>query len=533
MGMPALIATAMLSIVFCLFPLANPAHSADIYADVNVDYTIEWSSGSAHSIVAPVAEWRFADGLDWDSTGSGIYRDYGSVALAVGLQDGNQPGLGEGVVSAGQSSLIFDGINDFLTAGDDTLFDFKREDFFVEVWMRTETTAWLETWGSHIVAKHQQGVFNGWGLSINKDTGSGKICFKASGSSEYLWDVESVATVNDGEWHHIVAVRDYSDVSTGISIYIDGSLDNSGGQTQASLSNAYTLTIGADHGGDQGLFDGQIDLVRIFRQSLPVDVGDMVDSLYFNRPTGSITAPYPSIQASLLAASSGDLIYALPGIYPETVEFDVNAALTSFERGVGRRAVIFGAGLPLSAGNVGLAVSGAAGISYLNLHGFIEAGEIGMTVSSAVDNVAFHHLTFDSCRTGVQFTGSTASDSVHHCTFESYGYTGSCAMRSLDGSASADFTIVLSDNIIAECDSGVVCGTYADLTLGANNFYDVANEFTGATGGLADTRICPRFRGKDFCPITPALRNSGAWLGRMSLARRMQRAEFGNTRRMR
>jgi len=144
-------------------------------------------------------------------------------------------------------------------------FDFTTQDFTIEVWIKTTSSEFNVTWGKHIVGKHENGESGAYVLSYNKNSDSGLINFKASqlSPSQYLWDITSTRTVNDGEWHHVAAVRDYSDTSKGIKIYVDGDLDVEGIQTQGSITNDFDFTICSDNDGDENYFTGQVDEVII------------------------------------------------------------------------------------------------------------------------------------------------------------------------------------------------------------------------------------------------------------------------------
>jgi len=71
--------------------------ASTLYVDDDVSYYIDWTD-SDWAYLQPSVEWRLADGLDWDTTGAGEYRNYGSLDLATELTDVNQPGLTEGIL---------------------------------------------------------------------------------------------------------------------------------------------------------------------------------------------------------------------------------------------------------------------------------------------------------------------------------------------------------------------------------------------------------------------------------------------------
>ncbi|MEM4346044.1 MAG: hypothetical protein QXI02_04030, partial [Candidatus Caldarchaeum sp.] len=77
-----------------------------LYVDPSVEYDLI-AVCDANNIPRPSAYWKLADGVDYDTTGTGYYRNYGDSVLASNLVDVNRPLLTEGVNSKGQSALAF------------------------------------------------------------------------------------------------------------------------------------------------------------------------------------------------------------------------------------------------------------------------------------------------------------------------------------------------------------------------------------------------------------------------------------------
>jgi len=160
---------------------------------------------------------------------------------------------------AGKIVNAFDCDTSLINFGDN--YDFTTQDFTLEIWINTTSSTSYANWGQHIVGKHEYGVWGAYALTYNKDSNTGSVTFKSGQASPpgFLWDVTSTVQVNDGEWHHIAVVRDYSDTSTGIKIYIDGVLDIEGTQTQGSCTTTQDFTVCSDAGGDETRFDGSVD----------------------------------------------------------------------------------------------------------------------------------------------------------------------------------------------------------------------------------------------------------------------------------
>ena len=75
--------------------------------------------------------------------------------------------------------------------------------------------------------------------------------------------------INDKNWHHLVIVRK----SNNMSIYVDGIEENtvvtsSGGSINGTIQTNTSMQIGKCGGVNEGVFNGDIDDVRIYSRSL-------------------------------------------------------------------------------------------------------------------------------------------------------------------------------------------------------------------------------------------------------------------------
>jgi hypothetical protein len=78
--------------------------------------------------------------------------------------------------------------------------------------------------------------------------------------------VAGTLNVNDRKWHHVAATYN----GETISLYIDGYLDVSGGNSDGIDTNEAALTIG-ENLGYMAAFDGLMDEVRIYEIALPAE----------------------------------------------------------------------------------------------------------------------------------------------------------------------------------------------------------------------------------------------------------------------
>jgi hypothetical protein len=169
--------------------------------------------------------------------------DNGNNMVLAGEFGGNGPVPSTNAI-AGPGSVCFDGAS-FLTASTNLLSTLAGN-FSISLWLNT--TQNVDYAGDY--------AYNGAGVisayipnEVTNDlvpialTG-GQVAFD-TGDAQYGYDdtLTSVASVNDGSWHHIVICRNQS---TGEKdIYVDGVLDTFDDDTTALLNTPQLLTVGA------------------------------------------------------------------------------------------------------------------------------------------------------------------------------------------------------------------------------------------------------------------------------------------------
>jgi len=149
--------------------------------------------------------------------------------------------------------LSFNGSSDYVNCGDPVngSWDFGTGDFTISAWVRTTST------GVVVAKVRGGGDANTWVVKIL----SGKISFHLQ---EPEWRIATgITSMDDGNWHYIVAVRK----GANHFVYLDGIQDGSQTNNQTSMSNDRTLKIGTYRVGS-GHFDGSIDEVRIYNRAL-------------------------------------------------------------------------------------------------------------------------------------------------------------------------------------------------------------------------------------------------------------------------
>jgi len=195
--------------------------------------------------------------LDWQP----LYRDRSGNELATFCARGRCP---KSVLGKFDRALQFDGNNDYvgLPRGASIL---GTGPLAVSAWIKTSRHT-----DQVVVQQRSAGGTSGYNGEYQlKVAANGKVKWMTYGDSQWGFSFTSNRTVNDGQWHHLVAVRE-SD-GTG-RIYIDGKLDASQAGTSRTLVRNFVY-IGADMRDNNAFFDGQIDEVSIYNRALsPGDV---------------------------------------------------------------------------------------------------------------------------------------------------------------------------------------------------------------------------------------------------------------------
>ena len=123
----------------------------------------------------------------------------------------------------------------------------------------------------------------------------GKVYWWDNAKGQYGFQITSTRDVADGQWHHIVAVREAN--GTG-EIFIDGQLDSSQSGIAVPLGSGIGVYIGEDvrdlyyesEGYSPEIFTGLIDQVGLYNQALSPAA---IQTLYSNH--GSTPATQPAI----------------------------------------------------------------------------------------------------------------------------------------------------------------------------------------------------------------------------------------------
>ncbi len=197
----------------------------------------------------------------------------------------------------------------------------------ISVWIKTSSDG-------VIIQQRDSGNCNGeYQLAVQ----GGKVYWWDNANGQYGFQITSNASVANGQWHHIVAVREAN--GTG-QIFIDGQFDSSQAGPDIALGSGIGVYIGEDvrdlyyeaYGYSPEIFTGLIEQVGIYNQALSPSA---VQTLYSNH--GNVPATQPAISGLVgqwqgngntndsggfdNATTSGTVGYA-PGVVGQAFQFN-------------------------------------------------------------------------------------------------------------------------------------------------------------------------------------------------------------------
>ncbi|MEA4944772.1 MAG: PKD domain-containing protein [Propionicimonas sp.] len=194
--------------------------------------------------------WRFNEASGTSAADSGRSLNDGTYRSGVTL--------GADGVIAGNAAAQFDGSDDVVTS--DGVFS-NPTVYSLEAWFRTTTNA-----GGKIIG------FGGSqsGNSSNYDRhvymlGNGHLVFGVW--TGQMNTIETAASFNDNEWHHVVA----SQATGGMKLYVDGQLQGTNPQAAAQDYDGYWRVGGDTSWGGAPYFNGVIDEAAVYGYELAQD----------------------------------------------------------------------------------------------------------------------------------------------------------------------------------------------------------------------------------------------------------------------
>ena len=158
---------------------------------------------------------------------------------------------------ANTKSILLGGIDDYVDIGNPTNLN-TITNISISAWFKTTSTA-----GNRVIVGSDDQI-QGRRYILRTESSNGiKLRFFSFSSNGSFDDIIGTTNINDGQWHHVMAINN----GTNLKIYIDGVLDNS--NTNGNLINTTFATPNINIGrrsysGIEGYFDGKIDEVAIW-----------------------------------------------------------------------------------------------------------------------------------------------------------------------------------------------------------------------------------------------------------------------------
>jgi hypothetical protein len=215
-------------------------------------------------------------------------------------------------------AISFDGFKDYIDCGNDPSLNPGTGSWTVEVWFRTSGGR------QGLVAKDDNCGGDGYFFDIYD---GGKLHFLVRDAAGPDTVSGTTLGLNDGEWHHAVAVRNVEEDK--LYLYLDGNQDgeasilNTSGSDVTPSANCYLGNLIRPGSGD---FNGQLDEVRIYNKALSEqDVLERYEDATTVTYTGMVSGRY-SDPVALTATLIDEQGNAVPN---KRIEFKVGEQTAS------------------------------------------------------------------------------------------------------------------------------------------------------------------------------------------------------------
>ena len=209
------------------------------------------------------------------------------------------------------NAFKFDGSTGYVSMGNSSNLNFGTGPFSLVAWFKWDGGG---SSVNNIIRKSNYGGGPGSGYWVRIGKDNKTIEFSVGATTQPQGQTLITAPISSGEWHHVVATRDNSDV---VKLYVDGQSTGTF-LRQASKANSTSespFTLGAWEDQHSEFFSGLIDEVSVF--NIALSASQVQD--FFNAgntdscpssslsPVPSIPLPYPSPNQSQYPQSSGTI----------------------------------------------------------------------------------------------------------------------------------------------------------------------------------------------------------------------------------
>ncbi|MFY0687117.1 MAG: PKD domain-containing protein [Cyclobacteriaceae bacterium] len=230
-----------------------------------------WSAVAAFGQDSLLAHYPFG-GNSNDHSGNGHHATFIGATLVTD-RFGND-----------ESTYEFDGVDDFINLPS----NFVDSAFTISLWVNTAHGGKLSNGNAGVLV--QTGNINANSNSLSIYLSDGKVHF-AKFPSASGWEVISPDTINDGQWHSIVAQWDGTLNTDKVQLWVDGSEVATGTSIGTGITHDFgglRMGMGND-GSSQMYYPGLIDDVHIFDQALE---SDEIDELFHRNNYADFDADY-------------------------------------------------------------------------------------------------------------------------------------------------------------------------------------------------------------------------------------------------
>lgn len=415
-------------------PYSSASQPAAIYSSLRAWWKLDESSGTV------------AD----DSTGR--------------VQDGTVAGgatWGPGIVNG---ALTFDGVDDGVLVGNSASLT-GTTDFTLGAWVKVNPGA---TSSGCVLQQREGGSgINGEYMVVVNTNGTVNF-FVYNGA--YQFNITSTATINDGQWHYLTAIRS----GTNGLLYFDGTQVASGSGTVKSLG-AFAVAIGYDYRDNTARFKGSIDDVRIYSRALSAAE---IDSIAPNR------APFFTSNPVTKPAATEDAAYTGSTLAGSGADSDSGDTLTYAKvSGPAWLSVAADGTLSGTPGNANVG-NNSFTVRVTDNGGLSSTGTLSITVTNTNDAPTFNTSPI---------TGSGATEDA------AYSGTLVGSASDIDAGDTLSYSKVSGPTWLTVAASGALGGTPANGDVGANAFTvrvtDAGGLFADATLNIsvANTNDAPTF----------------------------------------
>jgi hypothetical protein len=197
------------------------------------------TSAAAPSTTGLIAHYKL-DGNVLDSSGNNLN----------GTVNGN-PTYTPGILG---QAMTFDGTGDYVDCTNNVKFDAITDKITVCAWFRVDV---FDVTYQPIVTKGD----SSWRIARNSETDN--LQWRANGPNP-TFRINSMASVNDGEWHHVAGTYDGATAQ----LYVDGRLDGTLATAGIIAKNTQKVLLGANSEQTARWWKGSIDDVWIYSRAL-------------------------------------------------------------------------------------------------------------------------------------------------------------------------------------------------------------------------------------------------------------------------